>query len=237
MEKVTHDNIIAGFIKKVGAIDWLMAAVVTILGGVLLLCVPISAQGYALAGTVAIMIAFVAYPWQKELDRAADRHEKRLDRQTDFLSEQRVGLQGFILEWSAIKQDMLELRLQTKSIEDFERFSDRFSKIDAKCEDNQFRYILNCPSSDAELATEMTKALRKVWGEVTKNVSELSKSENPDSVTEQDVELIFKDAIVAWEDKYYELLSRLVNHYRSSQPFLDNSLQVEIKSRRLEEEI
>lgn len=50
-------------------INWRFATAIIVLGTLAVYCLPDAAKGYTIGSFTAIFIAFVAYPWQKELDR------------------------------------------------------------------------------------------------------------------------------------------------------------------------
>ena len=91
----------------------------------------------AIASLTALLIAFVAYPWQRSLDRRAK-----------FDLEQREALRKFLVDWYSIVEDTMNLTNFELNSDDPTALGREFVVLRSKGESLSFTYLLSCPEED-----------------------------------------------------------------------------------------
>ncbi|UWQ04385.1 hypothetical protein [Aliiroseovarius crassostreae] len=117
-------------------LNWLSLGVILVTGGLALLLLPPPARGTGLGAIVALLVAFVAYPWQRERDRA-----------NELRKEQRADYRKFIPGWIEIDRMLVDIA-RGADAEPIEN-SLKFAEVLKKAED--LVYMIGLSGSPAVL--------------------------------------------------------------------------------------
>lgn len=126
--------------RELRGVNWILASILTAIALLLIVCLPDTAKGTALAAIIALFVALVVYPWQKERDRMLKVAE-----------EKRAAYQSF---FEASELFFAKLRTAAFS-SDADLPDEEFSKLEAAKSELAFRGDQAGVEACAELAQHL----------------------------------------------------------------------------------
>ena len=206
--------------ERLLGIDWLMAAGVIAVGSLASILLPSNAQGYAVGGTVALLIAFVAYPWQKHLDRRAS-----------FEIEQRSALREFLGNWYDIEADTRNLRVFDPKGKEPTAFGRLLLAIRTRRKKTSFEYLLICAEEDVAQIIEMDQNHDVILDTFNAHLEKWLSDQSDAKLSINEFMIIVNEAITAWEPRHKVLLAKLTNSCRERTPFVEHKTQIGFSDR------
>ena len=185
--------------RNVSEVDWISFGFWTTAGCVFVALAPQDAKGYAIAASVALFIAFVAYPWQRGRDRA-----------NELRKEQRETYRKFLHVWSDVQHTISEVR--KKLPDDVEGASTLYGEVLRKADNCVFDVALCGSPAVLEQLTQMHTTLYDSYRSYGEEIKSLYQ-ESGETVPIIEIGKIFLHRLKVQKQierpQFQELLSRM----------------------------
>lgn len=188
-----------------------MAFLVLCIGALAMYFLPSSAGGYAVGGTVALLIAFVAYPWQKYLDR-----------KDSFGNEQRAALREFLENWYSLEADTRNLKQFEPTAEEPFALNERLFALRTRRKQLSYGFLLICAEEDVQAVIEMDQAHDTILDNFRGRLQSWLEDPNKGELSAKCLMGMAGEAISIWEMSHKAHLEELTNRCRERTPFVEH---------------
>jgi len=173
------------------------------------------------ASCTALLIAFLAYPWQK-----------RLDRKAEFAIEQRAALREFLESWYSLQAETRNLKQFDPTGKEPLAFAKRLIELRTLRNSLTYSYLLICPEEDVELVVDLDQGHDVILEEFGGRLAPWLDDPKKGNLSLQEFRQFVNESVSVWEPSHRKQIEKLTNSCRERTPFVEHKSRIGFKSRK-----